>query len=377
MKIICLGLMFILTLLFGLIPVKLVHHFKRKALIDGNKASQHLNRALTLMGCFSGGVFLGTTLLHLFPEVKEMTQQVLNDYKFKTKFAVAEFMISMGFFLVMFLEHLVMSLQHHHGDVDLESENDKDETNPLLKGYGTIEPTEHKKGTIESQDGYHDHEDRDSEHHQYNHNDTKCSRRQETSSHGHHLDTHSPYPPDVVQGGTCVHIINPSHHQHHHIEPDQLGGVRSFILLLAMSLHTVFEGMAIGLQKTESATWNLFIAIIIHKCIIAFTLGIQFMENLKYMKRAILFVVLFAFMSPLGVAIGTAVTESGTSNELATNTASATLQALATGTFIYVTFFEVLYKEVGADHSLVKVLFIIIGYGLMVLINLFNQEPDN
>ena len=148
-------------------------------------------------------------------------------------------------------------------------------------------------------------------------------------------------------------------------------------MLLAMSMHTIFEGLAIGLQETVEDTWNLFIAIIVHKMVIAFSLGVQFTANLKHTRRAVLFVVLFAIMSPLGIAIGTMVTELSDKGTVGSATANAILQALAAGTFIYVAFFEVLIKEVGQDHGVLKVLAVILGFTVMTLLNLFNGEPED
>ena len=54
----------------------------------------------------------------LFSENKEAVQDMLKDNGIETQFAVAEFIVTMGMFLIMFGEHLVMALQHHHGEMD-------------------------------------------------------------------------------------------------------------------------------------------------------------------------------------------------------------------------------------------------------------------
>ena len=180
----------------------------------------------------------------------------------------------------------------------------------------------------------------------------------------------------VLEQASCVHIIKPSHHEHHHIQADQLQGVRSFLLLVAMSCHKMFEGLAVGLQDSSTAVWNLFLAIIIHECIIAFSLGIQFAENIQHVRRAVLFVIIFALMTPVGAAIGTAMTEGAAGNP-GVNAASAILQAVSTGVFLYVTFFEVLGREVGSDHNIVKVLLVLLGYGVIALVQLLNPEPEH
>lgn len=56
------------------------------------------------------------------------------------------------------------------------------------------------------------------------------------------------------------------------------------------------------------------------------------------------YVVFFALMTPLGIAIGTVVTEINRSDSVDANaTLVAVLQTLASGTLLYVAFFEVDY----------------------------------
>ena len=50
---------------------------------------------------------------------------------------------------------------------------------------------------------------------------------------------------------------------------------RGFFIILAISLHAVFEGMAMGLSKKASFIWYLCFAIACHKFIIAFCVGLQ------------------------------------------------------------------------------------------------------
>ena len=407
-KVVIIFIMLTISLLFGLIPLKIVERLKFTA----HTSRSTTQKVISLLNCFAGGVFLATTFLHLFPEVKEGMEELLTERGVETTFPITEFMVTGGMFVIMFIEHLVMTVQHHHGDVSFPSsgENSYEETQPLfhsnkdegensitklkanLRSYGSI----HKEGKVlykrvsqtdecestsvdkaHNEDGDPDKdnerheqcEDRDVQVHDCNQTEQKNVSRQRDVVCASHRDI-------VLEEGACVHVIRSTHHQHHHIEPQQLGGIRSFLLLLAMSIHTVFEGLAIGLQPNNTAVWSLFFAVIVHKCVIAFSLGIQFAENLKHTGRAITFIVFFAVMSPLGAAIGTAMTESTHGASESVNIASTILQGLSTGVFLYVTFFETLGREVGSDHSLVKVALIILGYGVIAVIQLLIPEPE-
>ena len=46
--------------------------------------------------------------------------------------------------------------------------------------------------------------------------------------------------------------------------------MRSLILLMALSFHSVFEGLAIGLQQSLSQLMSLFLAVIAHKGMLIF-----------------------------------------------------------------------------------------------------------
>ena len=46
-------------------------------------------------------------------------------------------------------------------------------------------------------------------------------------------------------------------------------------MVLAISLHAVFEGIAMGLGKKASFVWYLCFAVAAHKFIISFCVGLQ------------------------------------------------------------------------------------------------------
>ena len=58
--------------------------------------------------------------------------------------------------------------------------------------------------------------------------------------------------------------------------------MRGFFIMLAISLHAVFEGIAMGLGKKASMVWYLCFAIAIHKVIIAFCDGLQVNVTIMY-----------------------------------------------------------------------------------------------
>lgn len=83
----------------------------------------------------------------------------------------------------------------------------------------------------------------------------------------------------------------------------------SIVLLVALSVHAVFEGIALGLTKEVSSTVNIMMGLLIHKSPEAMSLGISLSKNFKNpeeKKNALRLLILFAFAAPIGVAFGMA-----------------------------------------------------------------------
>ena len=80
-----------------------------------------------------------------------------------------------------------------------------------------------------------------------------------------------------------------SHNHHSHDAPIQLlqdsdtfqASIRGFMVIFALSLHAVFEGVALGLAGSSSSVWYLFFAIAAHKYVISFCVGAQFVRSSK------------------------------------------------------------------------------------------------
>jgi len=114
--------------------------------------------------------------------------------------------------------------------------------------------------------------------------------------------------------------------------------ITPYLLLVALSFHGLFEGIALGLQKGNKETLFLFIAIISHKWAEAFTLGISFSKAQTDKVTFVRLILLFSFFTPIGIIIGMFL---ASSNELV----EAIFLALSTGTFLYVSASEVIVEE--------------------------------
>uniref|UniRef100_A0A8C1FWM6 Zinc transporter ZIP3 n=1 Tax=Cyprinus carpio carpio TaxID=630221 RepID=A0A8C1FWM6_CYPCA len=139
-------------------------------------------------------------------------------------------------------------------------------------------------------------------------------------------------------------------HHHGHFSPSELmhaGPLRLAGLVLALSAHSVFEGLALGLQEDGAKLGTLFIGVAIHETLAAVALGVNIAKAGISLRDA----------SKLAVTV---------IQHLAESIISVVLQGLAAGTFLFITFFEILSRELEDKHDrLLKVLFLILGYSVL------------
>ena len=131
-----------------------------------------------------------------------------------------------------------------------------------------------------------------------------------------------------------------------------LSSVRSFLMVFALSIHSVFEGMAIGLQETELGVWKLFMAVSIHATAVVFCIGTEMISSGTRRSRIVVYMVVLSVVTPLGVLVGIGVTahiEHATGQHILV---IGVLQGLAGGTLLYITFFEVLARDKLARYGM-------------------------
>ena len=114
---------------------------------------------------------------------------------------------------------------------------------------------------------------------------------------------------------------------------------------------------------------QVFIAIIVHKSVLAFSLGINFVTTQVRWKTSLLLAVIFCLASPVGGAVGTILAASD-GESVTITLLSAILSGIATGTFFYVAFIEVISHEMTSiepqykSQRLLLVLAIMIGFAV-------------
>ncbi|PKU27931.1 zinc transporter zip3 [Limosa lapponica baueri] len=105
---------------------------------------------------------------------------------------------------------------------------------------------------------------------------------------------------------------------------------------------------------------SLFLGVAIHETLVAVALGISMAKTSLALKDAVKMAVAVSLMIPLGISIGMGIEST---QSTASSITSLLLQGIAGGTFLFITFFEILAKELeDKNDRLLKVLFLVLGY---------------
>ena len=339
--------LFGLTFLFSMIPVKIISMFKKQE--DPTK-SRAYKTAFSLMSCYAAGVFLATCLLDLLPGVKDKIAEGLFRAEIFTSFPVSEFVMVFGLFLILLTEQIVLQCKENtHGYQELP---------------------------------HHHHHHHDHHHHPHTENSRQIqrdSRRNRNMNTAYHTEGVS----ESIETDSDIDSDLDTRSQEltgFYEDPSAHSVIRSLILLVALSMHSVFEGLAVGLQPTAAKVIAIFAALTLHKCILAFSLGLNLVQSSLSLASIIRSNLLFALTSPAGIAIGIGITDL-TKDMVAASLVNGIIQGLACGTFLYVTFFEILPHEFNVIHHIpsrmLKLLFLILGYGTVVGILFLHSFASN
>lgn len=348
-KVTAMVVLFCASTLCGSIPFILNRWFHWT---DENSKSPRSAVVVKCLLYFGGGVLLCTTFLHLLPEVKENIEELQNDGTLpELRFHLAEFLTCMGFFAMFLVEELIHSYIHRHKKnlkKDVEAfEKGKSRSSFMRKekSQESVPPTSQQDligNDLENQKYQMQHQE-----HNHEHNHHSDMQTHDCSAEGHH----SHLPTDLDLGSDMI-----------------VSSLRGLLVVLALSIHELFEGLAVGLEPSSSKVWLMFGSVSAHKLVLAFCVGVELIVTKTRTWLAMVYVLTFAIVSPLGIGIGILI--SNHDNSSATAIPSAILQGLATGTLLYVVFFEILSKD---KSGLVAYLAFLVGFFVMFGIQLSSK----
>jgi len=149
--------------------------------------------------------------------------------------------------------------------------------------------------------------------------------------------------------------------------------VTPIILVIAVGLHSIFEGIVLGVQDDQTGTISLMIALVCHKPITTLFVGIVMVKEKVPLKWFVFLATVTCVAAPIGIGIGLLIMESEAPEIL-----FATLTALAAGSFIYIGTTEIIAEEFQSSPSASvrwkKFFFLIVGAAIMLVLKIWLQD---
>lgn len=148
-----------------------------------------------------------------------------------------------------------------------------------------------------------------------------------------------------------------------------------YMLTLGLSFHSIFEGLALALQKNMLGLVIILIGIAIHKPAESFAMGVNFMREAVPVKKWVGLTLTFASVTPLGIILGLILLTvlSGETLELV----SSILEGVAVGAFLYVGILGVIVEEFSNTRNLfLKSALFMFGILCMGLLSVLETAAD-
>lgn len=147
-------------------------------------------------------------------------------------------------------------------------------------------------------------------------------------------------------------------------------GIYPYLLTIALSIHSIIAGIALGAESNIEMASLVLVAIIAHKGSAAFALIVNLFSSDVNRKRIRTILFLFSVMTPFGILFGLIATLN--LNDSYTMLLTSTFDALAAGTFIYISILDIIHGEFSdRRNSWAKFSILLFGFGLMSLIALW------
>lgn len=143
-----------------------------------------------------------------------------------------------------------------------------------------------------------------------------------------------------------------------------------YALIIALSIHSLIVGVAMGAQSGLANVVLIFVAIAAHKSTAGFALGVSLARAGVPRRRALRLIGLFAVITPIGILTGLIVRQTLANH--AQIVFEATFLALSAGSFVYIAAFDIIRDEfLQPGPRALKWLLAGTGYGLMGLLALW------
>jgi len=170
-------------------------------------------------------------------------------------------------------------------------------------------------------------------------------------------------------------------HEHdihvHNIQFHDESAITAFVLVLALSFHSIMAGLSLGLAEDWTEFYAVLLAIVSHKFITSFALGLRFLQQSQdgevIPTQTIVIQLIFCLMSPFGILLGIFVNDAYATSE---SVFPAICKALSAGCFLYVAIITITEATDRLPHKIKSFKFcsIFVGYIFMAYVKTLESD---
>lgn len=267
-------------------------------------------KIVSVGNCFAAGIFLLVGIVHLLADSQEAFDETFPDDPIPLGYII----VIAGYALMVFIENIIFPGHNHSHEHVEENKNDN---------------KENAKKSIEM--------------------------KQTVPLNANFEIERTPHE--------CENIDCPVSSSPHAYESYLPGAV----LTAALVVHSIFEGIAMGLLDTQSSVISLGVAILIHNVPAALALAIKFKGVKKWISA--LLMLAFIISSPIGIAIGISL------SNLAYPAIKGTFLGISAGTFIYIACTEIMSEEMAKPNiKVAKYIGFLVGFIPLALASIFIKD---
>ncbi|CAI5442203.1 unnamed protein product [Caenorhabditis angaria] len=287
-----------------LIATCLPYTFLKNCCVNASKLT------VSILGCASCGVFIATCFLGLVPHVRHQEMELRSNSTITSSYEyipTTDQLVVIGFVIILIVEQLIHGIGHSIGHSHSSNNSSQPQTTIKLRKF-LDEDGDDNVPLVDVDPADDDNDD--------------IIFRQTPNS----------------PGRSC-HENNVANSMN----------IRVWFLLLGMSVHSFFEGVALGVQNDKHAFYQILIAVLFHEVLCCVSYGIQLAKHNASRNYAWISSIFLSATIPIGMVLATTI--DGIENETWQRLGRYWLEGLAAGTFVHVALVELLPMELHSDED--------------------------
>ncbi|KAN0041990.1 hypothetical protein ACTFIV_004546 [Dictyostelium citrinum] len=360
---------FVLTLTASFVP-----WFLTKAKIT------NLVSVVSVLTCLSAGVIIGAGFNHILPDAAEEFQlyieAVAEDNKYGD-FPFAHTITIVTMFALICVDKILVSGgldgEADHNHMDLSQHN-----HPSPHAAGEIDLNIYTNGDDDDEEQEEDGSEIDDEKevsHGHGHGHHNSNNSNNTDGHGHaHGLKKKKSKKEHGHGHNHDHSANGHSHKIHEKDSEKVNvssKSRAWVFLIALSVHSIFDGLGLGSETQKDSFYGLLIAVLAHKALDGLVLGIAIKYAYFSFKFSCIALVFAAAMTPLGIGIGMAIS-SAYESSVDAYLVKGIILSITCGSFIYISLIELLPSGLcQKGWPKLKLAVAFLGYSCMAILALW------